>query len=178
VFTMGIRPAKCYRTPHRPYTRISIRRPRKGYVKGVPKSKITQFEFGQKGNYSKAVFLSSGDHIQIRHNALEAARIAVVRELEKGLKTGFFFKIRVFPHHVLRENVMATGAGADRFQTGMRQSFGKPIGTAAIVKEGQKLMEIRVNGAGVTSAKKAFKAAMHKLPTTCKISVADIQVEA
>ncbi|MBI4170413.1 MAG: 50S ribosomal protein L16, partial [Candidatus Aenigmarchaeota archaeon] len=31
---------------------------------------------------------------------------------------------------MLRENALATGAGADRFQSGMRQSFGKPVGTA------------------------------------------------
>ena len=173
---MGLRPAKCYRNPHRPYTRVSIRRPRKSYVKGVPKSKLTGFEYGQKGDYSKVLYLLSSDHIQIRSNSLEAARIAVVRELEKNLgKSGFFFKVRVFPHHVLRENPMATGAGADRFQQGMRQSFGKPIGTAAIVIEGQRLMEIRVNDSSVRGAKLAFKAAIHKLPTSCKILIEDLK---
>jgi len=173
---MGIRPAKCYRRPHRPYTRVSTRRPRKSYVKGVPKSKITGFEYGQKGDYSRVLYLISNSHIQIRHNSLEAARIAVVRELEKNVgKIGFFFKVRVFPHHVLRENPMATGAGADRFQQGMRMNFGKPIGTAAIVNEGQKLMEIRVNEPGIKGAKNSFKAAIHKLPTKCKIIIEDFK---
>src|SRR3989338_6737591 len=174
---MGIRPAKCYRRPHRPYTRVSTRRPRKSYVKGVPKPKITGFEYGQKGNYSRTLYLLSDSHIQIRHNSLEAARIAVVRELEKNVgKAGFFFKVRVFPHHVLRENVMATGAGADRFQQGMRRSFGKPIGTADIVKIGQKIMEIRVNEAYVPKAKQAFRAAVHKLPIKGKIAIEEVSV--
>ena len=173
VIKMGLRPAKCYRRPHRPYTRVSTRRPRKSYVKGVPKSKVTGFEYGQKNSYSKVVYLESDAHIQIRSNSIEAARIAVVRELEKKLGKEFFFKVRIYPHHVLRENPMATGAGADRFQQGMRQSFGKPIGQAAIVKIGQILMEIRVNDSGIKGAKNSFKAAIHKLPTPCKITIED-----
>src|SRR3989338_2756902 len=162
---MGIRPAKCYRKPHMAFTRVSTRRPRKSYVKGVPKHKISGFEFGQKGDYPKVVYLISDKLIQIRHNSIEAARVAAVREIEKSIgKTGFFFKIRIYPHQVLRENPMATGAGADRFQQGMRQSFGRPIGSAAVVKEGQILMELRVNDSGIKGAKKSFKAAIHKLP--------------
>lgn len=168
---MGLRPGKCYRNHQRPYTRVSTRRPRKSYVKGVPKSKVTGFEYGKKADYPKVVYILSDHSVQIRSNSIESARIAIVRELEKTLKTDFFFRVRIYPHQVLRENVMATGAGADRFQTGMRQSFGKPIGTAAVVKAGQKLMEIRVNENGVLAAKRSFKAAMHKLPTTCKIKI-------
>ncbi|MBI5061340.1 MAG: 50S ribosomal protein L16 [Candidatus Aenigmarchaeota archaeon] len=171
---MGLRPGRCYRTIHRANTRVSTRKPRRSYVKGVPKPKITVFELGVKGNYEKVVYLVSDRDIQIRHNSLEAARVAAVRELEKKLLNAFFFKVRVFPHHIIRENPLATGAGADRFQQGMRMSFGKPIGTAAQVRAGQKLMEIRVNAANVSHAKKAFRAAIFKLPTTCKIEVADL----
>ncbi|MBI4895338.1 MAG: 50S ribosomal protein L16 [Candidatus Aenigmarchaeota archaeon] len=172
---MGLRPGKCYRNHQRPYTRVSTRRPRKSFVKGVPKSKVTGFEYGQKADYPKVVYITSDHSVQIRSNSIESARVAVVRELEKNVGKGFFFRVRIYPHQVLRENVMATGAGADRFQTGMRQSFGKPIGTAAVVKAGQKLMEIRVNDSGVIAAKKSFRAAMHKLPTTCKIRVEDFK---
>ncbi len=173
---MGLRPGKCYRNHQRPYTRVSTRRPRKGFVKGVPKSKVTGFEYGKKADYLKVVYITSDHPVQIRSNSIESARIAIVREVEKSLGVaGFFFKVRIYPHQVLRENVMATGAGADRFQTGMRQSFGKPIGTAAVVRAGQKLMEIRVNENGVAVAKKSFRAAMHKLPTTCKIKVEDFK---
>ncbi len=172
---MGLRPGKCYRTPHRAFTRVSTSKPRKSYVKGVPKPKITIFELGTKGSYEKVLYLISDSSLQIRHNSLEAARIAAVRELEKKLLNAFFFKVRVFPHHIIRENPLATGAGADRFQQGMRMSFGKPIGTAAQVRAGQKLMEVRVNSGGVEHAKKALKAAIYKLPTTCKIEVEDMK---
>src|SRR3989344_4847028 len=173
---MGLRPAKCYRGHQRPYTRQSISVPRKGYVKGVPKSKITEFELGTKGNYQNTVFLIAKRSVQIRHNALEAARVYAVQNMEKYMTKGskFFFKVRVYPHQVLRENAMATGAGADRFQTGMRQSFGNPIGTAAIVFAGQKIMEIRINKNNMVTAKDALRRAAYKLPTPCKVFVESV----
>ena len=170
---MGLRPAKCYRKLARPYTRQSIRVPRKGYVKGVPKPKITQFESGVKGMYTNKIFLLSGRDVQIRHNALEALRVSIVQNMEKATagKGGFFFKVRVYPHQVLRENALATGAGADRFQQGMRQSFGKPIGTAARVRKDQTICELQVNETGVSAAKIAMKRGAHKMPTPCKVVV-------
>lgn len=170
---MALRPGRCYRKLERPYTRQSRKVPRKGYVKGVPKPKITEFELGTKGDYDNALFLLSERDVQIRHNALESSRITAVQTLEKNIGKGaaFFLKIRVYPHHVLRENALATGAGADRFQQGMRMSFGKPIGTAARVRKGQKIMEIRVNNAGIGVAQTALKKASYKLPTPTKISI-------
>lgn len=170
---MSLRPARCYRKLHRPYTRQSEKKPRKSYIKGVPKPKITEFELGKKGRYDKTLYLVSEEGIQIRHNALEAARVAAVQILEKNLGklSPYFFRVRVYPHHVLRENALATGAGADRFQQGMRQSFGKPIGTAAQVAKGQKIMEIQVNSPGITVAKRSFKQAKYKLPMTCRVVV-------
>jgi large subunit ribosomal protein L10e len=118
------------------------------------------------------LFLVSKRAVQIRHNALEAARIAITQNLMKSLgEDNYFAKILIFPHHVLRENPLATGAGADRFQTGMRQSFGRPIGVAARVKENQKLIEIRVSPENGKVAKKALKIASSKLPTPCYIEV-------
>lgn len=168
---MGLRPGRCYRGHQRPFTRQSIRVPKKGYVKGVPKPKITEFELGTKAQYDLSLYLVAERPVQIRHNALEAARIAAVQKLEKSIIRGstFFLKVRVYPHQVLRENALATGAGADRFQQGMRQSFGKPIGTAAIVRSGQKVMEVRVNKNNAGVAKLALKKASYKLPTPCRI---------
>jgi large subunit ribosomal protein L10e len=170
---MALRPGKCYRKFQRPNTRQSIRVPKKGYVKGVPKPKITEFELGTKGDYEKTVFLISERNVQIRHNALEAARVSAVQLMEKSLGkgTGFFMKIRVYPHHVLRENTLATGAGADRFQQGMRQSFGNPISTAARVHSGQEIIEVRTKTSNVAVVKNALKQASYKLPTPCKIVV-------
>ncbi|MEM7819661.1 MAG: 50S ribosomal protein L16 [Candidatus Aenigmatarchaeota archaeon] len=174
---MGLRPGKCYRRLHRPYTRQSIRVPKKGYVKGVPKPKISEFELGTKDEYDSALFLVSKRAVQIRHNALESARVAAVQTLEKNLGKAaeFFLKVRIYPHHVLRENALATGAGADRFQQGMRMSFGKPIGTAARISIGQKIIEIRVNKEHIEIAKKALKQASYKLPTPCRIVVENIK---
>ncbi len=170
---MSLRPGRCYRRLQRASTRQSERRPAKSYLKGVPKPKITEFELGKKGTYEKTLYLVSTEGVQIRHNALEAARVTAVQGLEKNLGkiSPYFFRVRVYPHHVLRENALATGAGADRFQQGMRQSFGKPIGTAARVKKGQKIMEIQVNTAGLLIAKKSFKQACYKLPVPCRIVV-------
>ncbi|OYT58274.1 MAG: 50S ribosomal protein L16 [Candidatus Aenigmatarchaeota archaeon] len=170
---MALRPAKCYRKVHRAYTRVSRRKPRKSYVKGVPGSKIHQFEMGEKGNYDYVLYLVAKQSVQIRHNALEAARMAVTQHMTKKLGKGksYFFKVRPYPHQVLRENPLATGAGADRFQQGMRMSFGRPIGTAAIVKPGQKILELHINNSGLAVAKKALKIAAHKLPTTTRIVI-------
>lgn len=170
---MGLRPGRCYRGHQRAYTRQSTRVPKKGYVKGVPKPKITEFELGTKAQYDLSLYLVAERPVQIRHNALEAARVRAVQVMEKALTRGntFFLKVRVYPHQVLRENALATGAGADRFQQGMRQSFGKPIGTAAVVRRNQKVMEVRVNKNNINVAKTALKKAAYKLPTPCKIVV-------
>lgn len=170
---MGLRPGRCYSRFQRPYTRQSTHVPRKGYVKGVPKPKITEFQLGSTAGKDKTLYLISRKDVQIRHNSLEAARIAAVQLLEKhlGKSGGYFIRVRVYPHHVLRENALATGAGADRFQQGMRASFGNPIGTAARVREGQKVFEVRVQSASIKLAKDALMQARHKLPMPCKIVV-------
>ncbi len=176
---MALRPGRCYRRVHRPNTRQSQSRPRKGYVKGVPRPKINIFEMGKKADYEKVLYLISKRHVQIRHNALESARVGVVQTMEKNIGKGgsFFFKIRIYPHHILRENALATGAGADRYQQGMKQSFGKPVSTAAQVNVGQKLMEVRVDNNYVKLAKKALKQANYKLPTPCSIIIEDLKKE-
>jgi len=69
-----LRPAKCYRKLERPYTRQSRKKPRKGYVKGVPDPKIRKFEMGDaKKKFSLKAKLISSNGVQIRHN--ERSRI-------------------------------------------------------------------------------------------------------
>jgi len=166
-----IRPGRCYRNPKRAYTRISTRRPRKSYIKGVPGSKIVKFEVGKpKVNYPNVFTLVSKERVQIRHNALESARTNANKYLVNKMgKEDFFLKVLVYPHQVMRENSMATGAGADRLQEGMRRSFGKPIGFAAVVKEGQELMIVKVPSGKENIGKEALKRAAHKLPCPCQI---------
>lgn len=171
---MGLRPGKCYRALHRPYTRQSQRKPRKSYIKGVPRPKIQQFQFNRPAKFDKIASLVATRAVQIRSEALEAARIMTAQALEKNFaKLPYFFRVRPYPHHVIRENPLATGAGADRFQQGMRQSYGNPIGTAAQIRSGQVIFEVWVNNDQVAAAKKALNSARYKLPTPCRIVVED-----
>ena len=170
-----LRPAKCYRSIERPWTRQSQKKPRKGYVKGVPESKIHKFNIGnlvaaREGKFQKSVSLVASRAVQIRSNALEAARVATHKQLTKTLgEENFFFKIFPYPHHVLRENPLASGAGADRFQTGMRLSFGKPIGSAAQVKVGQTLIKIWFHPGKEREARRGLQVAKAKFPTPSRI---------
>jgi len=101
----------------------------------VPGSKITKFDYGDpKGDFPVLVRLIPLEAGQIRHNALEAARVTATKAMSAALgDTGYHLKVRTYPHQVLRENKMMAFAGADRLQDGMRRSFGKPCGTAARV---------------------------------------------
>jgi large subunit ribosomal protein L10e len=167
----SLRPGKCYRSKERPYTRFSRKKPRRSYVKSMPHKKIVKYEMGDsRTEFPLRGYLVAERGVQIRHNALESARVAANKALDKGIGKGnFFLKILIYPHHILRENPTATGAGADRFQTGMRKAFGRPIGTAARVRPGQKLLEIRVDRAKQSVAKQAFSRASAKFPTPCRV---------
>jgi large subunit ribosomal protein L10e len=140
---------------------------------GVPASRITQFDLGNtKGDFPIVITLIAQESCQIRHIALEAARIAANRHMiKKAGSLGFHLKIRIHPTIVLRENKQATGAGADRVSMGMRKSFGKAVGTAARVHSGQALITIRTNRSHFNTAKSALRRAGMKLPTPCSIVI-------
>ncbi|MBR9677299.1 50S ribosomal protein L16 [Candidatus Woesearchaeota archaeon] len=161
-----------YRRQERPYTRISKFR-KKAYVKARPNSKIVRFDMGNlKKDFPVKVHLISKEDVQIRHNAFESARLASNRLMEKNVgKINFNIKIRVYPHHILRENPLASGAGADRMSTGMKLSFGKTIGVAAQVDKEQKIMTIGVAKEHIELAKKALTRSYQKLPCSCRIEV-------
>ena len=146
---------------------------RKRYMGGVPGSKITIFDMGNPGGeFPVSLSLVAQESCQIRHNALEAARIFANRYLVKGVgRKNFYLKIRLYPHHVLRENKLATGAGADRVSSGMRRAFGRAVGTAARVKSGQKMLTVSVDEDKIEEAKEALRRASYKLPTPCKIVI-------
>ena len=83
--------------------------------------------------------LSAQEECLVRHNALESARVTANRYIQPHAgRDGYHLKVRTYPHHVLRHNKIAQGAGADRVSMGMRKSFGRTVGTAARVKPGQK----------------------------------------
>jgi large subunit ribosomal protein L10e len=107
----------------------------------------------------------------VRHNALEAARITANRVMSKTGVMNYHLKILVYPHHVLRENKQATGAGADRVSQGMRSAFGKNVGLAARVYPGTRLILLRTNKALFTKAKDALRKAGMKMPTPTRIVI-------
>ncbi len=170
---MGLRPGRTIRKRKRPYTRVSKKKPRKSYVVGVPFPRIHVFEMGKKnGKFNVALHLITKEGVQIRDNALESARIVASKYLANKLgEGGYFMKILVYPHQVLREHSIAMGAGADRYSQGMAHAFGKPAGIAASVKAGQRLITVRTKKAGIKIAKDALKRASSKLAPKTKIEI-------
>ncbi len=145
---------------------------RKKYIRGSPAPKIVKFTMGDPtGNYEFQALLIAEREVQIRHNALEAARVATNRILSEKLGTSYLLRILPYPHVVLRENKMIFGAHADRLQDGMRNAFGKAIGVAARVKVDQPLIMVNINKDGIEVAKTALKRGGAKLPTPCRIVV-------
>jgi large subunit ribosomal protein L10e len=160
---------ECYRKGNgQPYTR-------KEYIKGKPQIKIAKFEGGKRGHYDYSVQLLLNEKLQITHMAIEAARLAANKTLEKTVgETGYFSKLRIYPHVLLRENKMIAAAGADRLQEGMRRAFGKAISLGARVKRGQCIIEMHVKKEHIDAAKKALKSACVKLPGTPSIKVVSL----
>lgn len=167
-----LRKAVAYRRLERPYTRISKFR-EKSFIRTSPSKKIIRFNMGnQKKKFEYNLELVSKKDIQIRDNSIESARQAGNRFLEKRFGTSnFYFHIRPYPHHVLRENPLAAGAGADRFSTGMSHSFGKAIGNAIRVKKGQVLMNLKVDKINLEPGREALKKIAKKLPCSFLIKV-------
>jgi len=148
-----------------PYTR-------REYIRGSPASKIVKFTMGNtSGSYKFQARLIAEKAVQIRHNALEAARVAANRVLQSKLGNNYLLKILPYPHVILRENKMIFGAHADRLQDGMRAAFGKAIGLAARVRPGQTLMIVNVNEDGLEVAAQALKRGGAKFPTPCRVVV-------
>jgi len=145
-------------------------------MRGVPGPKIDIYDMGLKNakpeDFALQVSLIAEESCQIRHNALEAARVATNRYLVKKLgRTGYHLKIRPHPFHVMRENKMMAFAGADRLQDGMRKAFGKPIGFAARVRRGQPLVTVRTAAENMKVVKDALRRGAMKFPTPCKIVI-------
>jgi large subunit ribosomal protein L10e len=168
---MALRPGRCFRRIERPYTRISYKVKSKNFVAGAPPTKIRQFEMGNKelSDFVEFKLISLND-LQIRDNALEAARVMANKYLEKNVGAqNYFFKIVKYPHHVLREHPIAMGAGADRYSQGMRLAFGRPVGRAVQAFKGDCIMIVRVKKGFEEHAKIALKRGASKLPLSYKI---------
>ncbi len=166
---MARKPASMYRRLKGPaYTR-------RKYIGGVPNNRIQSFHAGNRvaaetGQFKVIMELRADNSCQIRHTALEAARVISNSTIRKIAGTeGYALRVHTFPHHILRENKQATGAGADRVSQGMRCAFGKNVGTAARVKRGQRVISLQINPEHYTVARDALRKASMKFPTPCTV---------
>ena len=145
---------------------------RKKYMGGVPNIRISQFDIGDpRTSFPVKIHLVAEEQCQIRHIALEAARISANRYIAKKAGNAYHLKLRLYPHNVLRENKIATGAGADRISEGMRAAFGAPVGTAARVHPGMKIFTISTTEDHVDDAKEALRKGGIKLPTPWRLVI-------
>ncbi|MBW2998947.1 50S ribosomal protein L16 [Candidatus Woesearchaeota archaeon] len=158
------------------YTRTSRYRA-KSFIRMNKNPRIIKWHMGnlKKDFEYKFNVVSKGD-LQIRDLAIESSRMVCNRVLEKHVgKENYYFHLRLYPHHILRENALAAGAGADRLSTGMSHCFGKTVGVAARVKKGQSVAEVRVDKKGLELGKKAASLIKTKLPGTYTIVLEKVE---
>ncbi|QGA84183.1 Ribosomal protein L10e [Halomicrobium sp. LC1Hm] len=149
---------------------------RREYITGIPGSKIAQHQMGNKDadpeDYPVQISLIVEEECQLRHGSMEASRLSANRHLIKEFGEGNYkMTLRKFPHQVIRENKQATGAGADRVSDGMRQAFGKIVGTAARVQANERLFTAYCEVDQAEEVKEAFRRAYNKITPPCRIKV-------
>lgn len=162
------------RVPNKMYRNITQHAyTRRKYMGGVPGLRILQFHSGNKSaQFPVSLHLVIEERGQVRHTALEALRITGVRYMDKKAgRENYHLHVRCYPHHVLRQNKQASGAGADRVSMGMRLAFGKAIGTAARVDAGQKILTIHTVARAIPFAKEALRKAGNKVASPCHIDI-------
>ncbi len=176
---MKTRPARtCRNITSQAWSRYSLRKPKKNYVRALPHTSLLVFKMGvDKPDYDVQMHLSAKDDIQLRSNSLEAARQVANKYLERELPNGYYFRVLTYPHNVIREKKRATGAGADRISQGMAMSFGRAISMAARVYKGQNVFEIKIDNQHKNIAKEAFKRAASKLSGTFTVNVKELKAE-
>jgi large subunit ribosomal protein L10e len=148
----------------------------KQFAPGAPNPKVARFTTGKSNpDYDFMAQLVSEGRVQIRHNALEAARVAANKKMATVGEDNYFLVVKTYPHIILRENKMIATAGADRLQEGMRKAFGKPIGLAARVGIGDVVLELSVKSENLEKAKVSMKAASAKLPMKTRTEIVELQ---
>lgn len=159
----------------RPFTRKARIRG-KDYIKTIPQLKIVKFHIGNQKDYLEGkhhymVKLISEQRVQIRDNALEAARMLLTKMMERSAPGKYYIAVKVYPHHMIRENKSAGGqAGADRISSGMTHSYGAVIGRAAIVRPEQEIFFIScVDDKTAREARDSLAMVKSKMPSKTKI---------
>src|SRR3989339_1237856 len=177
---MAIRKASAYsKKMARPYTRKSAHKS-KAYIKTIPYSKIVKFRMGAQKDYDSGkhkylIQLIALEGTQVRDTALEAGRMLAHKLMEEKIPGQYFFEVKVYPHHFIRENKMAAGAGADRMATGMTQSFGIVIGRMALVSQNQVILFASCpDGKTAAVAKQCMTTVKSKFPCATKVVISKV----
>ncbi len=166
-----LRPGRTCRTPNsQAWARFSRSKPRKNFVRALPHTSIQIFDMGKDiPEYDLRIILAPEEPIQLRSNALEAARLVAHKYLEASIPEGFYMKLMVYPHNVIREHKMAVGAGADRVSRGMSEAYGRPVSVAARIRPRQPVFLVKTRRANREVAVSALRRASAKLSGIYKI---------
>jgi large subunit ribosomal protein L16 len=126
--------------------KTKFRKVHRGRRRGVSKGQ-TSVQFGDYG-------LKSLEHAQLTNRQIEAARVAMTREIKRGGKVW----INVFPDKPFTKKPAETRMGSGK---------GSPEGWVAVVKPGRVMFEL----AGVPEdlARNALRLAARKLPMRSKV---------
>ena len=178
---MAIRKALSYsKKNNRPYTRVSKKKSQ-SYIKVVPPNKVVKYNIGNQkafieGKLPFILRLVTDETLVIRDNSIESGRMVLTKHLETKAPMKFYLWVKIYPHHILRNNKAAAGAGADRLSTGMKQSFGIVEGRAAQVLRGQELFMIACDSEStVRFARQAFSMTKAKLPCRTRVTFEKVE---
>ncbi|NHJ19427.1 MAG: 50S ribosomal protein L16 [Candidatus Lokiarchaeota archaeon] len=171
------RPWHCYSTwNRRPYQHKRSANHRREYARGGSQSKIVRYWGGNKDipweSWELVIGLKVEKQIQVSSNSLEAIRITVNSALQTYLgRTGYRFRVRSIPFQKYRENRMLAFAGADRVQSGMRNSFGRSTGVCARVRAGAIICEVGTSLKNLPIVRDRLRVASMKVASHCSIVI-------
>ena len=126
--------------------RVLHRKVQRGSMKGHAKGN-TKLYFGEYG-------LKAEEAHWITNRQIEAARVAITREMKRGGKVW----ITIFPDKPITKKPAETRMGSGK---------GNPEDWVAVVKPGRIMFEL--GGVDEETAKEALRLAQHKLPIKTKI---------
>lgn len=132
--------------------RVLHRKVQRGSMKGHAKGN-TKLYFGDYG-------LRAEEAHWITNRQIEAARVAITREMKRGGKIW----ITIFPDKPITKKPAETRMGSGK---------GNPEEWVAVVKPGRIMFEIA--GVDEATAKEALRLAQHKLPIKTKIVTRTVQ---
>jgi large subunit ribosomal protein L10e len=171
------RPWRCYSSwSRRPYQHKRSANHRREYARGGSQSKIVRFWGGNKAipweDWELVVGLRVNRQIQISSNALEAIRITINSALQNKIgRVNYRFRVRPKPFQKYRENRMLAFAGADRVQSGMRNSFGRSTGVCARVRAGSIVCDVGTSLKDLPIVRDRLRIASMKISCLCTIVV-------